>query len=105
MTTVETLEDDVRRLTNQLVHARACLEKGEAIDLSLLEPRADEICKALTRLSKDDSRSLQGALLSIIEELNTLELALKSGLEQIRSQIGEATERRRALNAYNQQKP
>lgn len=99
------LDAELQNLTNQIVQARGGLEKGEIADLSAIEPRVAKLCQSLRELPAEDAKALGAKLLAMVEELNGFEEALKGGLRDVKSQIGEATERRRAMQAYGRQKP
>ena len=105
MSNFERLGAELQSITNQIVHARNALGKGEVADLSAFEGRVSRLCDELRQLPAQESKDLKSALLAMIEELNGLEGALKDGLDQVKLQIGEATERQRALQAYGQRKP
>jgi hypothetical protein len=105
MSNPDRLGAELQSITNQIVHARNALGKGEVADLSSFEGRVSRLCEDLRQLPAAESEGLKSALLAMIEELNGLEGALKDGLAHVKSQIGEATERQRALQAYGQRKP
>ncbi len=85
-----------------MAHARDSLEKGLVPDLAPLEPQVARLCHEIGSHPPDAARELKTSLLTVIEELDCLEAALKSGLDEVKGKIGEAAERRRAASAYAQ---
>jgi hypothetical protein len=100
MTSKDSLDEEIRTLTARLGHARADLEKGDIPDLASLEPRVARLCRDVAGRPPAEARELKTALLGTIEELDCLEAALKSGLDDVKGKIGETAERRRAADAY-----
>jgi hypothetical protein len=100
MTAKDPLHDEIQALTGRLVHARDSLEKGAVPDLAPLQPLAARLCQEIEARPAANAQELRASLLMVIDELDHLETALKSGLEEVKGKIGEATERRRAASAY-----
>lgn len=100
MTAKDPLHDEIQTLTGRLAHARDGLEKGAVPDLAPLEPLIARLCHEIGACPPDTARELKTSLLTVIEELDCLEAALKSGLDEVKGKIGEAAERRRAASAY-----
>ena len=99
------MADGIQDLNAQLLRTKSELSKGTVLDISHLEPKVGELCRNLGQLSPSDARDFKVGLLGIIEELDHLEELLKSDLENVKTKLGETSERQRALNAYGQGKP
>ncbi len=102
MTAKDPLHDEIQALTGRLVHARDSIEKGSVPDLAPLQPLAARLCQEIEARPAAEAQDLRASLLMVIDELDHLEAALKSGLEEVKGKIGEAAERRRAATAYAQ---
>jgi hypothetical protein len=100
MTSKDPLDEEIRGLTGRLAHARDSLEKGTVPDLAPLMPTVTRLCREIEGRPPAEAQELKTALLTVIEELDCLETALKSGLDEVKGQIGEAADRRRAADAY-----
>ena len=100
MTSKDRLDEEIRGLTGRLAHARDSLGKGVVPDLASLEPVVARLCRDILNCPTAETRELKPALLTVIDELDCLEVALKSELDEVKGQIGEAADRRRAADAY-----
>ena len=93
-------DPEISNLPGRLAHARGALEKGQVPDLAHLAPIVGRLCHEVEGQPLAKAQELKTALLTVIEELDCLEAALKSGLVEVKGKIGEAADRRRAADAY-----
>ena len=103
MSSIESLEDDLRFLGNRVSWSRAALRKGEVVELASLQTQVEALCQGIEALPPEHSNKMKTGLLALVEEIDQLKVAINEGLEALKAQIGETASRRRALRAYGQQ--
>ncbi len=87
-------------VTGAVTLARRKVGEGELIDLSGLDRRVDQICKALHALGRDDGGALRPRLLSLIDELNLLTEDLKRQQVQVAAELKDSSSHQQAAAAY-----
>lgn len=100
MTDTATLSETARNLRSKIRRASLAAEKGEVLDLVPLKVEVDSLCKSLEALPKSESRSLQGDVVGMIDELSHLSDRLNQGLGIIKQELQSLAERQKAVSAY-----
>jgi len=100
MTATQHIRTELEALENKLSKARTRVGEGETVDLTPMEDAVQTICNAINQRSNEDQQLLKPPLLSVLEELDHLTSAIRERLDELSAQLGDTSERRRALTAY-----
>lgn len=100
MTSANQIADELQLLGGTLNRLHAALEAGEAIDLSPLESRVGSLCAGVATLGPAAGGKLRPKLLSLLDDFDSLTRVLETGLEDLKQQLGDTSDRRQAASAY-----
>jgi hypothetical protein len=95
------IESEMHSLSARLRKARQGLSRGTIVDLTPIEQDVKGLCHAVERLSAQETRALRPRLVGLLEEINQLGENLRAGLGELAQLLSAASERRKALDAYN----
>jgi len=100
MTATQHIRTELETLENRLSKARSRVDDGETVDLTPMEDAVQTICNAISQRSDAEQRDLKSPLLSVLEELDQLTTVIRARLEELSAQLGDSSDRRRAITAY-----
>ncbi|WP_282607985.1 hypothetical protein [Pelagibius sp. Alg239-R121] len=100
MTDITKITEAARSLRQKIRRGSQAAEKGEVMDLLPLQIEVNTLCKEIEALPKDDTKSLQGEVISLVEELSHLSGKLTHGLDVIKTELQSLAERQKAVSAY-----
>lgn len=82
--------DDLARLASLVLGARRLVAGGALVDLSAIEERVTDVCRAVAALPREEGQSLIEELQSLISKLDRLGEDLQDRLEQITGRSGDS---------------
>lgn len=100
MTDTQHIRTELEALENRLAKARTQVDDGETIDMTPMEDAVQTLCNAISQRSNAEQQLLKPPLLSVLEELNQLTDAIRQRLNDLSAQLGDTSDRRRAITAY-----
>jgi hypothetical protein len=100
MTGADRIADELQLLSGTLNRLHAAFETGETIDLAPIESRVGSLCAGVAALGPAEGGKLRPRLLSLLDDFDSLTRVLEAGLEDLKQQLGDASERRQAVSAY-----
>ncbi len=95
------IAEEIGALVQGLSRARRDLQAGKLLDLSPLGARVTAVCEGVKSLPRDQASPLQPRLVGVLEELDTLMKAARHGLKEVEEQLGAASRRSQAHQAYH----
>ncbi len=75
------------------------LAEGKMVDLTALENKFRDLCRAIAEAPAGEARNLKEAIKAIIHDLDGLEVDLTDRLKDLRGEM-EGTFRKKAMGAY-----
>jgi len=100
MTQTETLSRELTGISAIIVAARGMVNDGKAVNLQPLEAEMRRLCASIECVPRDDARTLEPRLLSLIDELDKLFSAIASKRAVLKDQLSDLSLRDRAVSAY-----
>ena len=80
--------------------ARRALDEGKIVSLDGLKTHVDATCRAVIALPGEEGRALRPAMMALCDELTRLAEGLGREYGDMKSALGELTDRKRAQSAY-----
>lgn len=88
------------RLAETVNAARTMVERGEAVQLETLAGSVESVCADILQLPDRQRRKCRDPLISLIEDFDRLEVALRTRKGEAGNALGRLSEGRRAATAY-----
>lgn len=101
MNRTASLESDIHSLSARLRKARQGLSSGTIVDLAPIEEDVKWLCRSVETLSPDEAAQLRPRIFGLLEEVTELGENLRAGLGELAQLLSAASDRRKALTAYN----
>ena len=102
MSTAEILVNEIRSIGAVIREARSALEAGQLIDVSPLESRVDELCRALAGSAAEDGVRLRDNVRALIAEFDQLAGMIEARLTGLKTAPSGDEDPVRAASAYRE---
>lgn len=97
---VEALRTRLLEAANMVGTARSLIADGGIVDLSGLDARVQDICKAIPALPPDERDGLKLALIALMDGLGGLAETVKVQHAALAEKLSSVSQGRRAVGAY-----
>ncbi len=92
---------ELQALSGIIARAQAELAADSLLDLSSLEDDIDDLCCRIEGLPAEEGRRVPSRVVAIIDDFGRLGRSIEAKMEELKSQMGDASGRRRAHSAYS----
>ncbi len=96
------IAEELDRIEGLVARARADVDRGATIDLSLLDGGIRQVCGRIETLPAGESPAFKARLLALYDELGGLTERIRQTMAALESTLGENARRRKAVSAYGQ---
>jgi hypothetical protein len=96
----DTLRTRLLEAATMVGTAKSLIADGGIVDLSGLDARVRDICKAIPELARDEREELKPALIALMDGLGGLAETIKTQHAMLAEKLSTVSQGRRAVGAY-----